>query len=466
MHINGKDIVTASTFDVIAPATGKVIHKCVAATPADAVAAVEAAAAAFPAWRATLPAKKRDIFLKAADILDRRAEEVGRYMEDETGATAAWAGGFNVPVTSDGLRDVAGRIATLVGEVPTIANPGRRAMVVREPFGVILGIAPWNAPFILGFRAVSYAIAAGNTAVLKATELSPRCSHVIASVFQEAGLPDGVLNVIAHRPADAIEITKTLIEHKDVKKVNFTGSTPVGKAIAEVCGRNLKPVLLELGGKAPAIVWEDADLEMAATQCAVGAFLHAGQICMATERIIVHEKVAEEFGKVFGKTAEAMFGSQAQVLISKNGVVKNKALVKDAVEKGAKVISGDPAATEDIDTAMKPVIISGVTPDMSIYSTESFGPTVSLLSVSTVEEALRIANDTEYGLSSSVFTRDLRLGLRFAEGIETGAVHVNSMSVHDEPGLPHGGAKSSGWGRFGSLGLGEWVRTKTITYDH
>lgn len=260
-------------------------------------------------------------------------------------------------------------------------------------------------------------------------------------------------------------MTKALIEHPSVKKINFTGSTAVGKIIAELAGRNLKPVLLELGGKAPAIVWEDADLALAAREVAVGSFLYSGQICMSTERVIVHKNVAAKFEEELKAATKTMF-SEATVLINNAGVERNKRLVKDAVGKGAKIFGGDLETQESSETRMTPIVVKGVTKDMDIYHAESFGPTVSLLEIETEEEALKIANDTEYGLASAIFTEDLRRGLRMAKGIETGAVHINSMSVHDEPALPHGGAKNSGYGRFGSVGLEEWVRTKTVTFRH
>ena len=201
----------------------------------------------------------------------------------------------------DILKDVAGRISSLSGSMPATNQEGVSALVYKEPFGVILAIAPWNAPFILGVRSVAFPIAAGNTAILKAPEFSPLCSHAIVSCFHDAGLPEGVLNLIAHQPSDAAAVTKHLIDHPSIKKINFTGSTMVGKIIAKLAGENLKPVLLELGGKAPAIVLEDADLEHAAMECAVGAFLHSGQICMSTERVIVHESIAEAFEAEFKK---------------------------------------------------------------------------------------------------------------------------------------------------------------------
>jgi acyl-CoA reductase-like NAD-dependent aldehyde dehydrogenase len=322
-----------------------------------------------------------------------------------------------------------------------------------------------NAAYILGFRSVAYAIAAGNTTVLKASELSPRCSWAIGDVFREAGLPDGVLNVIAHKPSDAAAVTKALIEHPSVKKLNFTGSTMVGRIIAKLAGENLKPVLLELGGKAPAIVWEDADLKLAAHECALGAFLHSGQICMSTERIIVHKNVVSKFEEEMKAAVQQIF-PEAGVLINKMGVEKNKRLLKDALGKGATLVNGSVDTQESTETRMSPIVVKGITTEMELYHTESFGPTVSMFVIETEEEALRLANDTEYGLSSAIFTEDLRRGLRMAKGIEAGAVHINAMTVHDEPALPHGGAKNSGYGRFGNVGLDEWVKTKTVTFKN
>jgi len=436
--ISNKPHKTATSFPVYSPATGALQHHFSSASIEDADAALKSAQAAFLPWKNLPPAKKRDIFLKTAEIMDSRREELTNYMVDETGASAPWAA-FNLNLASEILRDVAGRISSVSGTIPQTATEGVSALVLKEPYGVILAIAPWNAPYILGIRAVIYALAGGNTAILKAPEFSPMCSTGIVTSFHQAGLPEGVLNLLAHRPEDAASITKHLIESPIIKKVNFTGSTAVGKIIAELCGRNLKPVLLELGGKAPAIVWEDADLELAARECAVGSFLHSGQICMSTERIIVHEKVAADFEAHFKKAAAgfAPDGADPPVLINSAGVAKNRRLLKDAVEKGAIVLHGNPEAGEG--TKMMPVVVKGTKKGMDLFYTESFGPTVSVITVSTEEEALELANDTEYGLSASVFTKDLRTGLRMAKAIESGAVHINGMTVHDETALPHGG---------------------------
>ncbi|MCJ1418137.1 hypothetical protein MMC32_004482 [Xylographa parallela] len=469
LQINGHEVKTSTTFDVVDPSTGKVIWKSASASNEDAVNAIEAAQAAFPAWSKTKPAKRRDIMLKAAEILQSRAEELGGYMMTETGSQAPFATGFNIPTSVEMLKDIAGRIVTIAGSVPVCGEEGTNAIVYKEPYGVVLGIAPWNAPYILGFRAIAYALATGNTTILKAPEFSPRCYWAIGSVFQEAGLPAGCLNVLAHRTQDAAAITTLLIEHPAVKKINFTGSTHVGGIIAAAAGKALKPVLMELGGKASAIVLADADLQKAATQCALGAFFHSGQVCMATERIIVHSSIAAAFSTHFATAISTIFPASgpAPILVSPAGVKKNHALVTDALAKGARLAIGsfDDDAPSTSSTRMRPLVVSHVSQAMDLYHTESFGPTVALFVVDSDAEAVALANDTEYGLTCAVFTEDLRRGLAVAREVESGAVHVNSMTIHDEPGLPHGGVKKSGFGRFNAAqGFEEFLRSKTVTW--
>ncbi|KAF8865183.1 putative salicylaldehyde dehydrogenase [Acephala macrosclerotiorum] len=461
--INNKPHETKASFPVHAPATGDLLHHFSSASIEDTEKAIQSAHKAYPAWKRLPPNQKRDIFLKAADLMTSRLPELKKHMINETGAAPSWAD-FNLMLAPEILRDVAGRLSSITGSIPQTSKEGVSALIYKEPYGTILAIAPWNAPYILGVRAIIYPLAAGNTVILKAPEFSPMCSQGIVQALHDAGLPDGVLNLIAHQPSDAAAVTKYLIESPIIKKVNFTGSTVVGKIIAELAGRNLKPVLLELGGKAPAIVCEDADLELAANECVVGAFLHAGQICMSTERVIVHESVVEKFEEEFKKAVKgfAPEGGEVPVLINAAGVSKNQRLLKDAVGKGATVVHGDHENGEG--AKMMPVIVKGVKKDMDLYYTESFGPTVSLMVVKTEQEALDLANDTDYGLSSAIFTKDLGRALRMAREIESGAVHINGMTVHDETALPHGGMKASGYGRFGASGLDEWVRTKTVTF--
>ncbi|KAJ4330473.1 hypothetical protein N0V95_010051 [Ascochyta clinopodiicola] len=473
--INGKEVTTQTTFPVTSPASHKEVWHSSSASVEDANNATAAALAAFPAWAKMKPAAKREIFMRAADLVDARREELARYMQIEMGAAEAFSMGFNVPKCADMLRDVAGRLSTIMGHIPTCEAEGAAALVIKEPLGVVLAIAPWNAPYVLGMRSILFPLAGGNTVVFKGSEFCPRIWWAIGNVLSEAGLPAGVLNVLVHRTEDAAQVTTALVENPAIKKVNFTGSTAVGRIISSQAGKNLKPVLMELGGKASAIVCEDADLNKAATQCALGAFLNSGQVCMSSERVLVHKSIKPQFLEAFKGAVEAIFGGDkpAPITVIPAAIEKNKKLISDAVSKGAKVVHGDhqkeelhPETRKPSSTRMRPVIVDGVKKGMDIYYTESFGPSVSLIEYSTEEEAVAIANDTEYGLSGAIFTESLGRGLRIAKQIETGAVHINSMTIHDECTLPHGGAKASGWGRFnGNWGIEEFLRTKTITYQ-
>ncbi|KAK0992830.1 hypothetical protein LTS01_007608 [Friedmanniomyces endolithicus] len=440
LWIAGKQIQTETTFPVTSPTTTEHLWTSSSVSVPLALEALDAAQTAFKTWRHATPATIRKILLKAADIFETRQDELAGYMKAETGALANFAG-FNTTQAIEVLRDVAGRSAHILGEIPKTSTPGTGAFIFKEPYGVIFGAAPWNAPYILGLRAFIYAIAAGNTVVLKGSELSPRTFWALGSVMKEAGLPDGVLSVIYHRPEDAVAVTNAIIESAVVKKVNFTGSTLVGSIYASKAGKELKPVLMELGGKASAIVCEDAEVEGAAMQCAMGRLFMRGS------------------EKIYAKEGEA------PVLVAKATVEKNHKLLADAVAKGGKVIAGDVDTREDSAYRMRPVIVSDVKKGMDLYYTESFGPSVSLIAVESDEEAIEIANDTEYGLSGAVFTQNLGRGLKIAKQIDSGAVHINSMSIHDEATLPHGGVKKSGWGRFNAQwGLEEFLKLKTVTY--
>ncbi|KAI0424248.1 aldehyde dehydrogenase domain-containing protein [Xylaria sp. FL1042] len=368
------------------------------------------------------------------------------------------------------LRDLNSTLYPM--SAPALSNPNMKAMIVKEPYGVVFSVASWNSPYILGMRSTILPIAAGNTVVLKGSELSPRCFSAIASVLLKAGLPAGVLNYISTDRGRAHDVTEAIISHREVKKLNFTGSIAVGRIVSELAARHLKPVLLELGGQASAIVWEDADLDLAVTECVAGSFMYAGQCCMSTDKVILHKTIRDEFMQKLISAIKTEFPSadEARLMIQPSGKDKVIALLEDAERKGAVITSptleGKCTTSLDHDpTRLEPRILSGVTPDMNIYQQENFGPTLSIFEVDTEEEALRLANDAECGLSSAVFTQDLLRGFRLAEEIEAGAVHVNNMSIHDESALPHGGCKASGFGRFNTEhGLSEWLRTKTITW--
>ncbi|KAL5041196.1 hypothetical protein BDW71DRAFT_213248 [Aspergillus fruticulosus] len=458
--MGGKNLQTENMFDVHNPKTGGFLYKRSNCDVDSGLSAVDAAASALESWRDTTSALRRDLFLTAADLMMSPSSELAEYMIQETGAHSTWAD-FNVHRARECLLDCANRVMSTEGSTPTVANSSQADLVVKEPYGVILAMAPWlvlshrryyrngelilipllrNAPYVLGFRSKAYAVAAGNTFVFKGSELSPRTLWAVWSIFHVSGFPSGVLNFIIC----------TIIEHPAIKKINFTGSAVVVRAIAQMAVAVTKPVLLELGGKAPAILCEDAGLDLAAQQCVFGAFENAGQICMSAERILVARAVRSGFKEKLREWTEKLFPSSRDAPT----LIKGAGLIYGGLDEESK------SATR----SMRPIIVGDVKPNMEIYQSESFGPAVSLIEFESEDEAVKIANDTDYRLAASIFSRDLRRALRLARGIESGAVHINSMTVHDQLALPHGGAKASGYGRFGG-NLDEWLRTKSITYD-
>ena len=387
-------------------------------------------------------------------------------MAEETGATADWAK-FNVRLASEMLRD-AGLITTqIVGEIIPTDRAGATSFVMRKPVGVVLGIAPWNAPVILAVRAVAIPLACGNTVILKASELCPRTHAIIGEALCAAGLGSGIVNVVSNAPKDANQVVETLIAHPAVRRVNFTGSTRIGRIIAQMAARHLKPVVLELGGKAPFVVLDDADLDEAVKAAAFGAFMNQGQICMATERIVADAVIADAFAEKLARKAATLVAGDPRLantplgtVIGEDAAHRLEALVRDAVIKGAKLIAGGRVR----DTMMDATVLDHVTPAMRIYSEESFGPVVAIVRVNGVEEAVRVANDTEYGLSAAVFGRDVRRALDVAQRIESGICHVNAATVQDEAQIPFGGMKASGYGRLGGMaGVHEFTDLRWLT---
>ena len=285
-------------FTRINPITGEAASTAQAMKAGDIPAIAARAAAAFPAWSAQGPNARRAVLMKAAAALEAKKDAFVAAMMAETGSTAGWAM-FNLGLAAGMVREAAAITTQITGEVIPSDKPGCLAMALKEPVGVILGIAPWNAPIILGVRAIAVPLACGNAVILKASETCPRTHALIIEAFAEAGFPEGVVNVVTNAPEDAAEVVGALIDAPEVKRINFTGSTNVGRIIAKRAAEHLKPCLLELGGKAPLIVLEDADLDEAVKAAAFGAFMNQGQICMSTERIIVVEAVADEFAKRF-----------------------------------------------------------------------------------------------------------------------------------------------------------------------
>ncbi|PVE22247.1 salicylaldehyde dehydrogenase [Microvirga sp. KLBC 81] len=458
---------SGATFERRDPVTGEVATRAPAGGVEDANRAIEAAAAAFPQWSETGPGERRALLLKAADLMQTNAGRFTELMVKETGATAPWAG-FNVMLASNMLREAAAMTTQITGEVIPSDKPGTTALAIRQPAGVCVGMAPWNAPVILGTRAVAMPLACGNTLVLKASELCPGTHRLIGEVLSQAGFPAGVINVVTHAAADAPKVVEALIVHPAVRRVNFTGSTRVGKIIAEIAARHLKPVLLELGGKAPLIVLDDADVDAAVNAAAFGAFLNQGQICMSTERIIVDEKVADEFVAKLAAKAKALPAGNPREhvvlgsIVSAEEAERVERLVKDAVAKGGSLATGGSRNG----TIMEATLVDNVVPGMRIYEEESFGPAKSIIRVKGVEEAIRVANDTEYGLSSAVFGRDIQRALQVAKRIQSGICHINGPTVGDEAQMPFGGVKGSGYGRFGGkAAIDEFTDLRWITIE-
>ncbi|MGO8154505.1 aldehyde dehydrogenase [Rhizobium leguminosarum] len=467
--INGADRAASGgrTYDRIDPFTEKLASRAAAASLEDAAAAVDAASAAFGAWSKTGPGQRRAILMKAADIMDSKVGEFTQLMIEETGATAPWAG-FNVMFAANILREAGAMTTQISGEIIPSDKPGTLAMGVRQAAGVCLAIAPWNAPVILATRAIAMPIACGNTVVLKASEQCPGTHRLIATALTEAGLPAGVVNVITNAPEDAPEIVAALIAHPAVKRVNFTGSTKVGKIIAETCGKHLKPALLELGGKAPLVILDDADIDGAVNAAIFGAFMNQGQICMSTERIIVDETIADQFvAKLAARASQLPAGDpRGHVvlgsLISLDAAKKMDELIADATAKGAKLVAGGKRSG----TVVEATLLDHVTPEMRVYAEESFGPVKPIIRVTSEEEAIRIANDSEYGLSSAVFSRNVQRAMAVAARIESGICHINGPTVHDEAQMPFGGVKGSGYGRFGGkAAIAEFTDLRWITVE-
>ncbi|MFN3743944.1 MAG: aldehyde dehydrogenase [Hyphomicrobiaceae bacterium] len=466
--IGGKDRPAShdAVYERSNPISGEVASTVAAASVDDALSAADAAAAAFPAWSTLGPSERRARLNKAADILASKAQEFTKLMMAEIGATAGWAG-FNVMLAAGMLREAASMTTQISGEIIPTDKPNNLAMAFREPVGVVLGIAPWNAPVILGVRAVAMPLACGNTVVLKASEVSPGVHRLIGQCLAEAGLGDGVVNVVTNAPEDAQAIVEALIGHTAVRRVNFTGSTRVGRVIAQMAAKHLKRVLLELGGKAPLVILDDADLDEAVKAAAFGAYMNQGQICMSTERIVIDEKVADAFVERFAAKARALPSGDPRKgevvlgsLVASQAADRVNALIADAIAKGAKLVCGGVMPG----TILPATIVDHVTPNMRIYGEESFGPVVTVVRVGSAEEAVRVANDTEYGLAAAVFGKDIARALAVARRIESGICHINAPTVHDEPQMPFGGMKASGYGRFGGkAAIDEFTELRWIT---
>lgn len=461
-----REAAAGGTFEDADPFTGETVAVVPAGGDDDARAAVEAAAAAFPAWAATPPAARQAIFLKAADILERRRDEVVSLLARETGCTFGF-GMFQMGFVPGLFRQAAAAPYQPIGTVIP-SDHGEFAMGIRRPVGVVAAIAPWNAALILSARAIAAPLALGNTVVLKPSEWSPWVGGLLwGEIFAEAGLPDGVLNVVTHAPGEAGPIGDELVRHPAVRRINFTGSTETGRRLAEAAGRHLKRVVLELGGYNPVIVLADADLDYAVNATTFGAFLHQGQICMSARRVLVERAIADEFTEKLAAKAQTLKAGDPKEpdtiigpLINDGALAMVKGRVDEAVAKGARVLAGGEAAG----ACYRATVLADVPSDCEFARHETFGPVLAVEVVDDADDAVTRANATTYGLSAGILTTNIDRGLQLAQRIESGIVHVNDQPVGDEPQMPFGGVKDSGWGRFGGqAALEEFTELRWVT---
>jgi acyl-CoA reductase-like NAD-dependent aldehyde dehydrogenase len=465
-HIGGEWISAGRLFDDLDPYRGTVMARIPAGTRADAARAVDATAAAFPAWAELPPAEKQAMFLRAAGIVDRRRDEIVALLAAETGCAGAFAG-FQVITAIRLLRQASNWGYLPVGEIIRSDTPGTFAMALRKPLGVVAGITPWNGAHVLAWRTVVNPVAFGNTVVLKPSEEAPvSAGLLLPEIMAEAGFPAGVVNVVTHAPGEAVPIADEFFERPEVRCINFTGSSATGRLLAERAGRHLKRCVLELGGYNPLIVLADADLDYAVEAATFAAFFHQGQICMNARKVIIERPVYDEFvARLVTRTAALSVGDPADAgtvigpLINAAAVERVTREVGEAVDAGAKVLAGGRADGP----CYQPTILAEVPAGARIHSEETFGPVVVAQAADTADEAVAIANSTRYGLSAGLITGDNQRGFALARQIESGVVHVNNQTVADEPQLPLGGVKDSGWGRSGPASMADFTELQWIT---
>ena len=447
-----RDAENGRTFDDMEPYSGKIFAKVAAGGRKDMKIALDAAAAAFPAWAATTPAQRAELLLKVAAIIKRRKTEMSEMLAKETGSTILFALS-QLQGLLQTLEAAAGWVYHLKGEVLQTDIPGSFSMNLRRPLGVVASLTPWNGAVILSWRTVISPIVAGNTVVVKPSEYAPVCAGLlIAEIAEEAGFPPGVINIVTHAPGEAGQMSDEIFENPHVRLVNLIGGVNTARYIAERAGKTLKRTVLELGGYNPMIILDDVNVDDAVRAATFGSFFHQGQICMNTRKIIIQKKIYKEFLEKFvARTKSLPFGDPQDhktiigPLINQAAIDMVDQRVKDAVSKGAKVHAG---GYHD-GPIYHPTILTDVPYDAIVYNEETFGPVVIVEPVDSAEDAVAVANRVSYGLVSSIFTGDTYKGFELAPKILHGVVNVNSPTVNEEIQAPMGGVKESGWGRTG-----------------
>jgi aldehyde dehydrogenase (NAD+) len=454
------------TLNNLNPYNQELILKLQAASLVDVDSAYFAAERCFVSWSQSSPSERKSIILRVLEVVKNRREEIVHWLIQESGSTRLKA---NLEV--DAVLGIINEAMTFPERMTTrelqSTDPERKSYAVQKPLGVIAVISPWNFPFHLSMRSVVTAIAIGNCVVLKpATDTPITGGLLLAKIFEEARLPQGVFSVVAGLGS---EIGDYFVEHDTPKMISFTGSTLVGKRVGQLAvgGNHLKRIALELGGNAPLVVLDDADIDQAVELAVMGRFLHQGQICMSTNRVIVDAKVYDVFvEKLIQRTKNLRYGDPSNEntligpIINASQVEKIRQIISQALQKGTKLVVND----EIQGNVIPPHIFIDVNPDSSLAKEESFGPVLPIIKAQNESDALRLANDTAYGLSSAVCTSDLERGKNFAMQIDAGMTHLNSITVADQPNAPFGGEKNSGLGRFnGQWILEEFSRTHWLT---
>jgi len=452
------------------PYNDAVVAEIAAGGPAEAEAAVAAAQASFPEWAAMLPGERQRIFLKAADITERRRAEIVQVLAVESGCCAAFAN-FQIQWSVSLLRQAASWGYLPSGDVLPSDTPGRFAMAVRKPLGVVAGFTPWNGAFNLAWRTIALPMAFGNTVVIKPSEEAPVSAGLLhAEIAAEAGFPAGTVNVVAHAPGDASAISAVFMASPAVRCINFTGSAATARILAEQAGRALKPIVLELGGYNPMIVLADADLAQAVDATVFGSFFHQGQVCLCTRKVLVERAVHDEFVAALAtKTAALKSGDPTDQTITIGPLINDRAVrmvderVQEAIARGARVVAG----ARSKGRVYEPTILVDVPADciVGLGSEETFGPVLVVEAVDDAEEALLRAQTTPYGLSAAIMTGDQDRGFALASRFDTGIVHVNAPTLVGEPSLPNGGVKDSGWGRSGHYAIEDFTEIRLITLN-
>lgn len=467
---NWVDAASGQTIDVEDPANGQIFARVAAGEATDIDAAVAAARKAFidPTWSRMRPLDRAKVIEKIAQKLEEHAEELALLESFDNGKPVSQALAVDVPAAVDIFRYMAGWTSKVGGQVNPISGDGRQyhSYTIQQPVGVVGAIVPWNYPLAMAAWKIAPALSAGCTMVLKPSELTPLTALRIAEIALEAGLPPGVLNVVTGYGTEA---GQALIEHPGVNKIAFTGSTAVGKHIVRTCADDLKRVTLELGGKSPSIICEDADIEQASIGAALAIFFNSGQVCLAASRLYVHERIfdkvmdgvvqaAQSFKLSHGRDPEAMLGP----LVSQKQQHRVLDYIEQGRSSGAEIITGGGRGLEH-GYFVEPTVFANVNRDASIAREEIFGPVLVAQPFSDINEVVKQANDTRYGLAANIYTRDLSRAHLIARELEAGIVWINTHGMND-PSAPFGGFKESGWGReVGLEGLLNYMETKTIT---